>query len=87
MHVYAGIKLQIGRPLNSTDIAPTWDRIVETQGNQAIIVYPQSSGYAGTGNEAVEGQGDKYRQVRTNMKLAIISDSLFLSRCSSLADG
>jgi len=78
MHVYTWIILQIGRALNSTDIAPTWDRIVETQGNQAIIVYPQSTGYAGTGNEAVEGQGDKYRQVRTNVRLAISSDSVFL---------
>eukprot|EP00775_Hariotina_reticulata_P009179 gene9179-9345_t len=57
-----GIGKQIGRPLDATDIAPTWDRIVQTQGNQAIIAYPQSTGYAGTGNEATEGQGDKYRQ-------------------------
>jgi hypothetical protein len=31
-------------------------------GDQAIIVYPQSTGNPGTGNPS-EGQGVKYRQV------------------------
>lgn len=52
-----------GRPINATDVIPKWDRTIERLGSQVIFVYPQSGGYAGTGDESVEGQGDKYRQV------------------------
>lgn len=41
-----------------------WDHSVELLGAKAIIVYPQSLGDPGTGNEAIDGQGDKFRQVR-----------------------
>jgi hypothetical protein len=54
----------VGRPVNGTDVIPKWDKAVELLGSQAIIVYPQSLGDPGTGVEAVDGQGDKYRQVR-----------------------
>jgi hypothetical protein len=39
-----------------------WDHTVRLFGEQAIIVYPQSTGNPGTGNPS-EGQGAKYRQV------------------------
>lgn len=58
--------LQVGHPVNATDIIPTWDKTVELFGSQAIIVYPQSLGDPGVGNLAAEGQGEKFRQVRTH---------------------
>lgn len=48
--------------MNGTDIIPAFDHSVEILGDKAILVYPQSTGDAGTG-AADEGQGKKYRQV------------------------
>lgn len=55
--------VQVGHPVNGTDIIPFWDKTIELFGDKAIFVYPQSLGDPGTGDEAVEGQGVKYRQV------------------------
>lgn len=54
---------QARRPVNATDIIPVWDKAVERLGDKAVIVYPQSTGDPGKGDLAVEGDGDKYRQV------------------------
>lgn len=32
---------------SAADIIPVWDRTISQFGNQAIFVYPQSTGYAG----------------------------------------
>lgn len=55
------ISQKIGRPVQGTEIIPVWDHTVRLFGDQAIIVYPQSTGNPGTGNPS-EGQGVKYRQ-------------------------
>ena len=58
---------QVGGPVNATDIIPVWDLTLEKYGDQAIIVYPQSLGDPGTGNEPEEGPGAKYRQVKLRL--------------------
>lgn len=55
---------QVGHPVNGTDIIPSWDNTLKLLSDKAVFVYPQSLGDAGTGDEAVDGQGEKYRQVR-----------------------
>lgn len=57
-----GAYVQVGHPVNGTDIIPAFDHSVEILGDKAILVYPQSTGDPGTG-AADEGQGKKYRQV------------------------
>ncbi|WIA19613.1 hypothetical protein OEZ85_005551 [Tetradesmus obliquus] len=52
----------VGKAVNGTDVIPKWDKTVQLFGDRAIIVYPQSLGDPGTGNEANDGQGEKYRQ-------------------------
>lgn len=54
--------LQVGHPVNGTDIIPAFDHSVEMLGDKAILVYPQATGDAGSGAPD-EGQGAKYRQV------------------------
>lgn len=54
-----GIGQQVGGPVDGTDIIPVWDRTISQFGNQAIFVYPQSTGYAGSGDPKEEG---KYKQ-------------------------
>ncbi|KAF8062893.1 VAD1 [Scenedesmus sp. PABB004] len=56
------IGARVGRGVNGTDIIPDWDRSVALLGDRAVIAYPQSLGDAGTGDEAAEGQGVKFRQ-------------------------
>lgn len=56
--------MQVGQPVNGTDIIPAFDHSVEILGDKAILVYPQSTGEAGNGTPD-EGQGAKYRQVST----------------------
>lgn len=51
-------------PLTACPCERSWDHTVRLFGDQAIIVYPQSTGNPGTGNPS-EGQGVKYRQVST----------------------
>lgn len=51
-----------GRPVNATDVSPSWDAAIRRLDDAAVIVYPQSLGDPGTGNEAVEGQGATHRQ-------------------------
>lgn len=58
LHAY----VQVGKPVNGTDIIPAFDHSVEILGDKAILVYPQSTGDAGSGTPD-EGQGKKYRQV------------------------
>jgi hypothetical protein len=57
------VSVQVGHPVNGTDIIPAFDHSVEMLGDKAILVYPQSTGDAGNGTPD-EGQGAKYRQVR-----------------------
>lgn len=56
------VYLQVGHPVNGTDIIPAFDHSVEMLGDKAILVYPQAIGDAGSGAPD-EGQGAKYRQV------------------------
>lgn len=52
--------------LFAADVIPYWDRAVQQLGDQAVIVYPQSTGKAGTGNTQADIdpiKGPKYRQV------------------------
>jgi hypothetical protein len=61
----------VGKAVNGTDVIPKWDKTVELFGEKAIIAYPQSLGDPGTGVEAVDGQGDKYRQVGRGVGLRV----------------
>jgi hypothetical protein len=71
----------VGKAVNGTDVIPKWDKTVELFGDRAIIVYPQSLGDPGTGNEAVDGQGDKYRQVSSNGQSMLLDGLLGSHRC------
>lgn len=81
--------MQVGHPVNGTDIIPAFDHSVEILGDKAILVYPQSTGDAGTG-AADEGQGKKYRQVgcaavaAAVTLLADVDDMWVLSACQCL---
>eukprot|EP00878_Enallax_costatus_P030828 GHUV01033625.1.p1 GENE.GHUV01033625.1~~GHUV01033625.1.p1 ORF type:complete len:290 (+),score=9.71 GHUV01033625.1:166-1035(+) len=60
----ANIGQQLGA-IDATDIIPYWDKAVQQFGDKAIIVYPQSTGYPGTGNNQADtdpAKGPKYRQ-------------------------
>jgi hypothetical protein len=65
------MQLQVGHPVNGTDIIPAFDHSVRILGDKTILVYPQSTGEAGTGAPE-EGQGKKYRQVSSRQAVGVV---------------